>query len=543
MARRFAISFSQGRIYAHPGVTVRPRDIFAEEEPASWADRLASSILNAVYPSLPFDYSAFPFALTAEGISTLYQALFWGGQDGTELAAAFGPGLGLTQPESPGLFDASGCTVVAIIKTELETRGGDMPALEMIRLLTDKHGLVRPLALLYVLAFVRQVHAEVELCPGHRVGRRQGGLFVGDRITCDLASEVSFSGSLAEQLGALRLAPSVTWNAVLPYSSLIVEGAGPAEDAESVAGEERRLVGLLRRMGSEVASAREALDAMEACAGHIAEEGALQALEAICTASDYREFYRAAQQRFQGPSGLGEALETYRRLLRLATLAPRIAETKRYVDSMTFGRSHEEMRLERDSVAARFELDSLLANPSIWGSIEGRFQLLRARYANAYVRHHVRYYQEVPELRDKLGGLEPLVEALARFNGMPELGEPVGTEVPQLFQDVVGSFRTCAVEVDESSLKAGPYCQACRLPLDEVVPRQEFSALSGAMERAMREYNRRLGSHAVRQVLAHPNKRQVDRFVDMLHVADPSALANVLDDEVVDFLRRFLRAG
>ena len=42
-------------------------------------------------------------------------------------------------------------------------------------------------------------------------------------------------------------------------------------------------------------------------------------------------------------------------------------------------------------------------------------------------------------------------------------------------------------------------------------------------------------------MIAHPTKEQLDRFVGLVQVADPSALANVLDDAVVDFLREFLR--
>ena len=59
----------------------------------------------------------------------------------------------------------------------------------------------------------------------------------------------------------------------------------------------------------------------------------------------------------------------------------------------------------------------------------------------------------------------------------------------------------------------------------------------------MREYNRRLGSYGVRQILAHPSKEQLDKFINLVQVADPSALANVLDDEVVEFLRQFMRSS
>ncbi|MFQ5845015.1 MAG: hypothetical protein ACE5JG_08510, partial [Planctomycetota bacterium] len=64
---------------------------------------------------------------------------------------------------------------------------------------------------------------------------------------------------------------------------------------------------------------------------------------------------------------------------------------------MTFGRDRQELLLDRDSVAARIEPDSLTANPSLWHSIEAGFRRLRSRYVNAYVSHHARYQQEALE--------------------------------------------------------------------------------------------------------------------------------------------------
>ena len=222
-------------------------------------------------------------------------------------------------------------------------------------------------------------------------------------------------------------------------------------------------------------------------------------------------------------------------------LAPVIAQTKLYLGRMTFSRDHRELSLERDSVVARIDPDSLLDNPSLWGSIDESFQLLRVGYTNVYVSHHARYYQEALELRHRLERVRLQVEALARFNEMPELGEPIGTEVPQLFQSLPGSIRVCTVGEDEPFLEEIPHCRSCQLPLGESVPHRDAESLFGAIEQAMKEYNRRLSSHGVRQVLANPTREQLDKFIDLLHVADPSVLANVLDDEVVEFLRRFLR--
>ena len=208
---------------------------------------------------------------------------------------------------------------------------------------------------------------------------------------------------------------------------------------------------------------------------------------------------------------------------------------------MSFGPDHQDMSLERDALTARIDPDSLLANPALWDSVEADFRRLRDRYVNAYIAHHARYNGEALELSNRLEELSPQVEALARFNEMPELGGPVGIEVPELLREMTGVLKTCAKGSEDPPLDTTPYCSGCRLLLDDRFPRREAALLSGATARAMREYNRRLSSHAARQMLAHPSKEQLDKFVGLVQVADPSALANVLDDSVVEFLRGFLR--
>ena len=198
--------------------------------------------------------------------------------------------------------------------------------------------------------------------------------------------------------------------------------------------------------------------------------------------------------------------------------------------------------MERDAVAARLDYDSLSSDPSLWSSVESGFVRFRERYALAYSSHHDRYQQEAMELAHRLERLRPQVEAVARFNAVPELGEPVGVDVPQLFRGVSGAFKQCDVLKDDLQLDQSPRCASCSLTLEDEIPRRDAQVLYGAIDDAMRTYNQRLSSHSVRQVLAHPTKEQLEQFINLVQVADPSALANVLDDEVVDFLRRFLRS-
>ena len=109
-------------------------------------------------------------------------------------------------------------------------------------------------------------------------------------------------------------------------------------------------------------------------------------------------------------------------------------------------------------------------------------------------------------MRNRLERLRPQVEALARFNDMVELGPPVGEEVQQMFKDVSASHTLCQVAEDDLNLDDVPYCQSCLLTFDVEISRREVETLFGYTEGAMREYNRRLSSHSIRQILAHPTR-------------------------------------
>ena len=90
-------------------------------------------------------------------------------------------------------------------------------------------------------------------------------------------------------------------------------------------------------------------------------------------------------------------------------------------------------------------------------------------------------------------------------------------------------------------LDSAPQCQECHLPLSESVPHLEAGLVLKGTESAMREYNRRLSSEGVRRILAQPTKDQLDKLISLGQISDFTALANVLDEEVVDFLRGFMR--
>ena len=226
LVERETLAYSQGRVYTRGSTAIRPAEVFVGDGAGTWVDRLATELLSQAFPALPFQSERLPETLTAEMMGTIFRGLFQGEPDAAAAAAAFGPALGLTQPEAPTRLDASGCRVLDVMARELESRGGEVSSQDLLWSMCRYHGLNRALATLYLVAFVRRERAEVELVPEHSVQQTAGGPFQSDRVTWDLVPELAYTASLAGQLGALRAKPLLAWNAVLPYANLLVERPG-----------------------------------------------------------------------------------------------------------------------------------------------------------------------------------------------------------------------------------------------------------------------------------------------------------------------------
>ena len=543
VARHKAVSYARGRIYTSSGIALRPAEIFVEGDVGSWAERLTAALFHQAFPSLPFDYHALPSTLDAEAIELVYRGIVQGDPEAHDEASTFGPPLGLAALEAPAAFDASRSRLVDIIEGEIDVRGGQIQAQGLLLMLCRDHGLNLAVATLYLLAYLRRARAEVELRPGHAVLLRDGGAFPTDRLSWDTVQDILFSPSVAADLTLLSAHPALSWNTVLPYAARVAEGLTPSEDSSEIAEQERRLLDALGEAGRRLEGSQEAIGAL----AHAVRGGAggvletLGMLQVLCSATGYRGFYTVAVESFGGLSGLSQALDLHSRLEQLATVAPDITRARMYLDEMSLGRENQDLAMKRDAVAARIGLDSLIADPSLWESVADGFRQLRREYAIAYQSHHARYHQEAVGIIVRLDGLKKQVEALARFNDVPEFDGPLGADLPGRFRELLASIRTCAASEEEMPLDSAPQCRECHLPLSESAPHLEAGLVSKGTESAMREYNRRLGSEGVRRILAHPTRDQLDKLISLGQVSDLTALANVLDEEVVDFLRGFMR--
>ena len=543
MARQEGQNYSQGRIYVRGSVLRRPVWAFTGETVGSWVDSIVAHLFETEFPSLPFDHASLPGTLTHETAEAVFRGIVQGDPAAAEEASAYGPPLGLSSQDRPGEFDPSDSRVMDIITEIMASNSGEMPAGPLLDQLCRDHGLNYTLATLYLLAYVRRSESGVRLAPQHHVRARQGEPFVSDWITRDLLGDIQFSDSIAEDMELVSAQPAPTWNRALPYASLLVDGLERADDDAEVADQESRLMAGLNETGVRIEESRERLNALVNDldgTGELSLPDLIDRLQALCAAAGFSSFYATAVERFGSPAALGQALELYARLERLALMAPEISGTRTYVSEMTFGREHHELSVQRDLVAGRIGLDSLLADPSVWPSVLESFGVLRREYADVYLLHHRQYHLESSRLAIDLDRVKDHLSALEKFNSISEFGSPLGQELPEMFRAAAASLRSCPRAEADVSLEAAPDCDHCKLPLDETPPQREVAAVVGGTEAAMREYNRRLSSSMVHRVLANPSKEQIEKLMDLIQVSNISSLANVLDEEVLEFLRKLV---
>ena len=54
MTRRYATAYAEGRVYAQPQINLKARNLFVEDAPESWADRMVAAVLGLAHAGLPF---------------------------------------------------------------------------------------------------------------------------------------------------------------------------------------------------------------------------------------------------------------------------------------------------------------------------------------------------------------------------------------------------------------------------------------------------------------------------------------------------------
>jgi hypothetical protein len=541
IARRDAAKYSGGRVYTRQCSSIDASEVFVGDDFDAWVSRLAGAVLSQTCERPAFDQSLFPGSLTTDVLSGLHIALadlhlglanLHLGLVGHVAAKAtledFGPALGLAgSGNKPG-------PAIDLVHAYVGSRGGDVPASGLIRTLGEEHGVSADLAALYLMAFAVAQHGEIGLSDGHKVLDQTGQPLQSEALSWDLVPEVRFAEGMGRDFVAVRSAASSTESAAAPYIAAILgsrsEGAWPAVAAALES---------LGRLGEEAAATAVRLTTALGEPANGTLESAASGLQTLAEATNHSGLVAAAREQFGSPSALGEAIRLAKGMGALGPAVEPIIESTAYLAAMCFAEKYASLEVERDSTLGRMNVEQLAGQPSLWSVIEPGVSKLKEDFRVAYEAHHDAYHRRGAEQGRTLIALATQVGAIDRLNQMSEMGDPVDPGVVDEYGDALAAVKSCPILAPaQPDLSIAPVCPGCDLALADEIP--DADSVAQRITEGMAEHGRRLASLAAGRILEQGDKPGLTKFLQLVQAGDAASIANVLDDEVAEFLREFV---
>lgn len=535
--------YAAGRVWTKESLAIDAREVFSAPDKEKGFHIIATALLSNAYTSLPIP--ALEKTLCTSDVGRLFDG-FFGRGDNPEARSAlenFSVALGLAKSEDPHKFAAEDCPLFATLAQRLEQGGGNLPIPELYRELASGYGLTWPLITLYLLCFVYYKKPDVELAlkPEHILFLRSGERPPGARLTADLIPQIWWSSGIDDAFDSLRYSGGPLWNTLLPYARRLSEELRLVANMEEVAGQEVLLLKRLDELKTAIAQIEEDIELLSTKLGK-PPEGMLRALRRlshIAQSKDSFDFYTLVREEYSSIDAFAEDVSQLQRLSPLGDMASEVLAIKSYLDGVVLRESDAELAMDRVSILEQLALGNLLLNLHVWASLKALFEWFQSRYRAIYLAHHHDYHREMASLRLVLSDSKPEVDALRRLNSIVELGEPVGQEL--ITQYVQLLLRVSPCPITEVSVELEPTCSQCGLLLTDEPPQKEVERFLHRLRQALKEQQRRLSSEAMRQILAQSGQRRIDQFLKVVQASELAPLVNLLDDELVDFLRKLLQ--
>ena len=349
-----------------------------------------------------------------------------------------------------------------------------------------------------------------------------------ERIAWVMAERVLFSAWQKALLYARALAPEMA--AVSP------------EEAE------RLLARVLPRMTQRVHAARLALERLARGMGHPVPPALRESLRRLRDLSRSKDSARfISRARVQGAAGhspevVAADVAVLERVEQAGAFAEEAIAIRRYLSGAAPG-AEEELDVDRLSIMEQLTLDNLVANPHVWPSVRSLFDWFRSRYQAAYRERHRVHHRRLAALKRRLDDEERKADALTRLNTLRELGPPLGCGALRSYGVLRREVQPCpdASGRGKPDLESTPVCPSCGMTLVSEPPDERVESVIQRVDEALAAQHRRLSAQAIRRILARGRGRRLEKFLQVVQASDMAALADVLDDTLVDFLRKLLQ--
>jgi hypothetical protein len=275
--------------------------------------------------------------------------------------------------------------------------------------------------------------------------------------------------------------------------------------------------------------------------GQRAAEEAVDRLRLVAAGRRPQEALLTARALYAGPLALAEDVYLARCLCRDASSALELAAMRRYLASAAAPETMAELETDRRMSLETASFATLFHAPHRLDDMRATFDVFHKRYRAAYVAHHRRYWRSAAALQRDLREAAATAEALERLNTLRELGRPLGDESLSRYRALLGKTEGCVVEEGLDGLLAErTACPSCGISLADEPPEPDVRETLRGLTSALSRQQARLSSEAVHQILAAERGERLERFLQVVQASDLTGLANVLDDELLAFLRELL---
>ncbi len=540
-------AYLRGRIRTQKGLPIRPRELWQESDNPARFQRIASTLLQHAYPLQLMNYEQFPRSLTPRDTTLIYQG-FFGSRNAQMLDAldAFSVGLGLAKADNPRLFAPEGCPVFDLIDSYLERTAGTLPVATLNDSLVRTYGFPASLATLYLLAFLRHKGTEVTLLlkPNTQPALASGERLQNRFLTPEIVPSIQWRDDLADSFDTLTYSQTTFWNRALPYITLLSESARPAATIEEASARWDKLRESLSAIGGSVRRARASLKSLQRALASPVEQGVWKDLERLAGALKEQTlpaFYSYLHHSYGSGEAFQESIALVHRVSQLADMAPDLLVTKAYLDGAGLPADSGELEMDRMSLLAQLDLAGFIENPNLAITFKTLFSWFSSHYKTLYQARHGAFHKEMAHLSKRLQDAAIKVAALQRLNTVQELGEAVEPSLPAEYALLCKGIKPCKLTHEaQIPLGASPRCPDCHYAMTQSPPSSKVEDFLDRLEKALRIQHRRLSSEAIRMILAQSGLDRIDQFIKITQSTNLSSLANAMDDELVEFLRRLL---
>ena len=530
----WAASFRAGRLITTPVMDIDLDPVFADGYWSTWAERIAARLLARAYPEPALNAALLRIPLRPEqDAPVLYDAVLRGIGGASDFAMdAFGPALGIASSLAPRVPDLARCHLIdeLVSMAAIGATTGARPLPNVGRALAHDRGLTYPLATLMLLLAVYRDGYALRLNAGHGVRRRDGTTVEADAIAAEDLALLAWPEALWTH--ARSLDPADDDEVAADLYLRAVAGAVTTHD-EGVRVADAWL-GSLRIRLLEVHGAVAKLAEAQGAPEDDSHSSQLDALDELAKIPSAAALASRAEHIFSSPDALVDAARLWRAWLDALPHATPLTDAVRFVDAAQVGENAGELHFERETLVGRLHNPALGSAPHQWAALVDAAEHFKERYASAYRRHHGSYHAEVARLARQMEETALKAMALAR------LGMAVGEGLPALAEELRNELFACGADPTEEALVVDPHCPACRLALDDAAPTREVEELSGYVNDALGTQNRRLAQEVAHRLVGRASHEMIDRFVQVVEVSDLAGLANVLDDELTEFIRALL---